>query len=278
MQGFWNNRFLLGLVVFALFIIGFAISAAVSGDIALPADALGSALAPVRQVLARIGSTGGNLMRSITEYDELLRENEQLRKRIEALEDEVAENERFRIENEELKSLLGLKEEQPELVFEQAEVIGREAGDWHHVYIIDRGEMHGVKKDMPVITADGLVGKIMQTGQNWSKVLTILDRNCSVGAVIQRTRDPAVAEGEINLAAKGFCRLSYIDSAVNVNRGDIIETSGLGYLFPKGIRIGRVEEVMTDVNGLSQYAVIKTAVDFSRLSMVFVVKEYGISE
>ena len=57
---------------------------------------------------------------------------------------------------------------------------------------------------MPVITADGLVGKIMQTGQNWSKVLTILDRNCSVGAVIQRTRDPAVAEGEINLAAKGF--------------------------------------------------------------------------
>lgn len=278
MQDFWNNRFLLGLAIFALFIIGFSISAAVTGDIALPADAMGSVLAPVRQVFARIGSTGGNLIRSITEYDEITRENEQLRKQIEALEDRAAENERFRLENEELKTLLGLKNEQPKLVFEQAEVIGREAGDWHDVYIIDRGRMHGLEKEMPVITADGLVGKIMETGQNWSKVLTILDRNCSVGAVISRTRDPAVAEGEIKLAAENLCRLSYIDNAVNVNRGDIIETSGLGYLFPKGIRIGRVQEVFTDVNGLSQYAVLKTAVDFDRLSMVFVVKEYTLSQ
>lgn len=274
MKDLLHNRFFIGILVVTLFFIGFMLSSATNSEMSPPENLAGMIITPFQNVFSRLFGTGGNIVRSLTEYDEVVDDNESLRKQLAEMEDKLSDFERYKTENEQLKSILDIKEQNIDFKFEMANVIGKEPGGWFMSYIIDKGTLSGIEAGDPVVTPDGLVGKISETGTTWSRITTILDRDCAAGAVISRTGDVAVAEGDLEFGNQGLCKLSYIENTVKLNRGDIAETSGLQGTFPKGIRIGRIEDVRPDSTGISQSAIIRPAVDFTKLRQVYIIIEF----
>lgn len=151
-----------------------------------------------------------------------------------------------------------------------AQVIGREPDNWFHSVIIDRGTKDQVDIDMGVANHIGLIGKIIQTEQNASQVLLLLDQSCSVGAMIQRSREIGVIKGSTDGL---YCFLEYIAHDADVQVHDMVVTSGMGSSIPKGIQIGRVVAIKKEKHDLFQRILIKPEVDFNKLEEVFVVKQ-----
>ncbi len=150
-----------------------------------------------------------------------------------------------------------------------AQVIGREPSNWFHSVIIDMGSKDGVEIDMGVATYRGLVGKVIQVGHNTSEVILLIDQGCSMGALIQRTREIGVIKGGTESA---YCYLDYIAHDADVQINDIVVTSGMGSSVPKGIIIGRIVAVRKEKHDLFQRILIKPEVDFNKLEEVYIVK------
>jgi len=135
--------------------------------------------------------------------------------------------------------------------------------------IIDRGSTDQVEIDMGVAAYNGLVGKVIRSEQDTSQVLLLLDQGCSVGAMVQRSREIGVIKG----GTEGiYCYLDYIAHDADIQINDIVITSGMGSSVPKGIRIGRVVAIKKEKHDLFQRILVKPEVDFNKLEEVFVVK------
>jgi rod shape-determining protein MreC len=151
------------------------------------------------------------------------------------------------LENKRLKKLLSLKDAEPRYVT-TAQIIAKSTDPWSSIVTIDKGSSDGVKKDMTAITSRGLVGKISNVSGSYSSLLLINDINFSSAARLQKSRVEGVLSGT------GFrkCKLQYVPYEEQVENGDIVITSGLDSLFPKGIPIGYVSKVDKKGSGLFQ--------------------------
>ena len=174
-------------------------------------------------------------------------------------------------ENQRLRELLELKERYPEFKTTAASVVARDSGNYCRMVTIDKGKESGIEVNQAVLSQDGLVGLVFEVGNGWSKIQTILDPATSVGCKITRTGDISVTEGDITLINEGLLQMLYISSQFTILEGDIVETSGLGEIYPKGIPIGRINEIKVDENSNSQYATLTPIVDFSNLHEVLVI-------
>lgn len=121
---------------------------------------------------------------------------------------------------------------------------------------------------MPVIADEGLVGYVISVTNNTSKVQTIIDSSSAVTATISTTEDSIACKGSLE---KSMLKATYIPTTANVSEGDLVETSGMGGIYPKGITIGKIEETIETSNVLDRYAWIKPAVDFNKLETVLVI-------
>lgn len=155
-----------------------------------------------------------------------------------------------------------------------AEVIARNPGDWAMTLSLDKGSSHGVEVGDLVTTVDGMVGYVSEVYSNTCEVTTVIDVEMQCGALITRTRETAIAEGNYDLMAEGNLRLSYLTEDSSVVIGDTVETSGRGGLFPKGVMIGTVESVLPEENGISYYAVIKPFANVDTVSSVSIVTDF----
>jgi len=152
-------------------------------------------------------------------------------------------------------------------------IIAKDPGNWFEVFTINRGSKDGIEINAPVITAYGLVGRVSQVDLFTSKVTSIIDMDSTVAARVSRSRDILIVRGDAALRNSGLCRMDYISPEVDIMPGDIIETSGLGGIYPKGIIIGQVKEVIRNEGQYDSYAIITPVVDFKRLEEVIVLKE-----
>lgn len=186
-------------------------------------------------------------------------ENTRLRQLLHAVEETEAENLR-------LQTLLALKQ-RPGVTTVAARVIGRDASNWWQSLQLDRGSADGVVVNQPVLTADGLVGKTIEVSRSESRVLLVLDPNCMVSALLQDTREPGVVAGRAAaFQSRPRCEMRYVNRAATVTKGTAVISSGLGGIFPKGIRIGTVvNSRLDDETGLYQTLELEPAVDFNRL-------------
>ncbi|MFH1287105.1 MAG: rod shape-determining protein MreC [bacterium] len=150
-----------------------------------------------------------------------------------------------------------------------AAVVGQDPSNWSQYIIIDKGSKHNISTDMAVITTEGLVGRIAKVWPDMSKVQLIIDRNSGVGAMAQRTR----ANGVITGMLRNSCEFKYFDDKEDIQQGDVLITSGLGMVYPKGIRIGVVSKIERKTLDLSRYIEIKPFVNFSRLEEVFILEK-----
>jgi rod shape-determining protein MreC len=215
---------------------------------------------------------------TITQIGNLKEENLELKKKLSLLESDIVRLKELELENQRLREMLNFKEQSHLYEMEGAKVIGRNPGNWFETILIDKGQDSGIAVNMAVVTDKGLVGRVIDTGRNWSKVLLIIDQRSAVSGMVQRTRDNGVIKGQINPIDMGNCKMIYLPTDANILPGDLVISSGLGGIFPKGLIIGKIIEIKKEENELLKYAVVRPSVDFQRLEEVFVIKSTDTSK
>lgn len=273
MRNFFTTRLIAVLLLLAAACMGLAAYSAVAGQASPVTAALGTVLAPFQKGISFVTGKAQHLVDHFNNYDALEAENEQLRQKVAALEQTVRDAQVALDENERLRVLTGLVQEHPTFHYDMAEVIARTPGQWSTTISIDKGTMSGIAQNDLVVTSEGMVGYVSLAGVNYSEVTTLLDTKMMAGALVTRTRETGVAQGDYELMGEGMLRLSYLSKESDVVIGDTIETSGEGGIFPKGVMIGTVERVMVEENGMNNYAVIRPFVDPQTVSSVYVITD-----
>lgn len=253
-------------------------SAYIKGQISTFPQALGVVVSPVQKMCYTVGGFFQKVSRYVTSIDAVYKENQNLKEEISALEEKVREADTYRLENAQLRDMLGLKQRFRSFDMEPAEVIASTDGDWDCTLTISKGTASGVAVGNCVITNDGVVGYVVETSVNYSIVAAVTDPRTEIGILISRNREPAVAEGTEELMSQNRLKISYLKKNADVISGDMVETSGLGGVFPKGLLIGTVDKVEVEKNGISSCATVMPAVDVSAVRKVFVIKSFDIEE
>ena len=229
---------------------------------------------PIRSASASISKSVSNFFDKYVKINDVYSENEKLREEIAKLEQEITDLYSYKLENEQLKDYLQIKEINPEFELEAASVIGNDPLDSFGSFTIDKGSIYGIETGDVVISRDGLVGIVSQVNAISARVSTILDPSVQVGAVISETGDVGIIKNNVATAKGERTLLTMLSRDTKAEVGAIVVTSGSGGVFPKGIIIGTVESTALDSNGLSINAVIKTGVDIRGVKNVVVIKSF----
>jgi rod shape-determining protein MreC len=195
-------------------------------------------------------------------------ENDRLRQRIARLEEENLQYREAIVSSERFQRLAGFRASH-EVPMVPANVVHQDLSPWFRSVIIDQGTAAGIRPGMPVVTDLGVVGVVSGTAPSASKVLLLIDPQSHVDAYVQRSR----ARGSVRGAKGHECSFEFVLRDEDLAVGDLLLTSGLGEVFPKGLVIGHVTAVERQPYGLFQEARIKPAVDFGKLEEVFVILE-----
>jgi len=169
-------------------------------------------------------------------------------------------------ENARLTNLLNFKQKSS-LRLVAAKVIGRSIDSWSSSVIIDKGRYNGIKTGMAVVSPQGLVGSIVESSENTAKVLLINDPNQGVSGIVQRTRQEGLVSGTLGTSL--IMRYLLDDAAIMA--GDIIVTSELSQIYPKGLLVGRVVKIGREFSGLNRYALVKPVVDLANIEEVLII-------
>lgn len=206
-------------------------------------------------------------------------ENKRLKSRLEEFGTLQAEVNELAIENKRLQKLVDKSGNLRKYDPIQANVIARNPDQWEEKLILNQGSTDGVKVNMAVLTAQGLIGKVVQTTATTSEVelLSTNNTNYRVSATVANKKKETNGLIEGYDRKRGELILKRVDSELSVKKGDKVTTSGLGGIFPKGILIGEVTKVTTDDFGLTKLAYVKPAADFSMLDHVVIAKRGTIT-
>ncbi len=197
---------------------------------------------------------------------DLKQENLRLQEEVHRLQREKDELRESSYVAERLRRLLQFKA-RVQATMIPAEVIAYSPSAWFRTIVINKGFRDGVQKGMPVVTWEGVVGKVMRTSSGSSIILLVVDRNSSIDVLVQRTRTRGLVEGE----GGSRCQLRYVPRTDDIEAGDHLITSGLGGIFPKGLSMGDVVRVERKEYGLFQEVEVRPSADFSRLEEVIVI-------
>ena len=172
-------------------------------------------------------------------------------------------------ENETLKEYVNLKEKYQNYQTIPAYIINKDITNYNETIVINVGEKDGIKANMTVIADQGLVGHVISTTQTTAKVQTIIDPASSVSSNISTSREAIIVTG--TLEKPSTLKASYIPTDASLLENDKIETSGLGGIYPKGIPIGTIKQIVNTKNVTDRYAYVETVVDFKKLETVLVI-------
>lgn len=247
-------------------------------DIPVISTGVNYVLMPIQKGITFISDKTTNFFEYFDDIENLRAENKTLKEANEKLFYENTILSQYEEENKNLKQLLEMKNLYQDYEGIGANVIGKDSSNWYKVITIDKGKSDGVKENSVILANGGLVGHVWEasdlvspsTTANSAKVLSIIDDRSSVSAEVVRTGDVGIVNGDIELVNEGLCVLE-INVESEVIKGDQIVTSHLSSIYPPGIPIGTVEEVVEGKNGLTRYAYVKPYVDFKHLKSVLVI-------
>ena len=268
-------------VLFAVAVI--AVSLAVMSFFTTTSSPLANAAqvitSPFRTAFTAVADWFNDKQAYYADYKALEEENQELRDQIAKMERSVRQAEADSAENKRLRELLHLRPQEEKWELESATILERSSSNWTRSFTLSKGTDCGIAVHDAVITSEGfLVGTVSKVGTNWCTVLCITDTDTSLGALVFRTDEIGVAEGDFQLMDEGQLKLSYLSPEAQLLNGDLIVTSGLGGYLPSGLVIGSVEEVKLDDSGSTQYAVLSPSADFDALTEVFVIKDFTVVE
>lgn len=274
MKSFFRKRCVFSLIV-VIVVLGIIVGVinAVGNETTVVENVTGVILTPVQKAFTYSANGVKNFFGYFSNVGKLKEENKKLSEENEELNNRLKQSESIQKENDELRRLIGLKDGNPELDLEAAEVIARDPSNWYNTVTVNKGTADGIAINQPVISkGKSLIGRVVDVGSTWAKVITVIDPEHGAGAEILRSGNFGIVEGDGALAADGNCRLSLISKNSDIIAGDTIATSGLGGIYPKGLIIGTILEIQPDIQGISQYAVVKPEADILDLHMVYIIK------
>ena len=266
------------VVVIAALLAGAAASL-LNGRAGALRNADGALKAPLERATASVLEWMEGLYGYIYEYDRMVEENNALRAENAALREQDRDYEELEAENERLRALFGWAEKRTDLTLESARVVAWDASNYTSAFTISKGADSGLSVGDCVVTEyRALVGQIAELGDNWATVRTVIDVEMDVGALAGEYSYAGMVTGDYALMRRGQTKLAYLTGGAQLFEGDEVLTSGSGGAFPAGLWIGTVGAVMSEAGGQITYGVVDPAADLTRLSQVFVVKEFEIVE
>ena len=236
---------------------------------------IGNIFMPIGKITNSIGKNISGFFTGISEISQLRDENKYLKESIIKLEDE----------NRNLTNVIGktdylrkeaklLKETNFNLI--GAQIVGKEPGNWFDRFTIDKGSKDGIKKGDTVIQgievenntiSEGLIGRVVDVGPNWAKVITIVDELSKISFKILRTQDGGMISGSGDNKISGYL----FDDEADIIKGDKIYTSELGGSFVSNLFIGEVEAVIDDDDDMMKIIEVKPAINFKKIYKVYVI-------
>ncbi|WP_082233701.1 rod shape-determining protein MreC [Halobacillus massiliensis] len=264
-----------------ILLISFIILAALIGfstrdrdSLTVPEKFLQDSIGWVQTIFHAPFQVADNTYQNIQNMLNVYEQNEALKNRLDEYKGLIQDNQQLEKDNAELRAALDKEESMKDYTPIHATVIARSSDRWFEQMTINRGEEHGIKKDMAVITSDGMVGKVQSAGAFHSNVqlLSGFDESNKISSYVVR-------EGEDNVfgliegydSESGRLLLEGIKLGEELEKGDVVISSGLGGVFPSDLRIGTVDEVQNDSTGLTKTAYIKPFADLFNINHVMVV-------
>ncbi len=267
-MGWFENK-KLPLSIAALLLVILLVTA-MKGPVRIPflETAAVTVLSPFQYVFSSLGHGIHNTGSQVGDIWNVYDDNQRLKAEVEQLRQERSQLAEVQAENIRLKVLLDYKVSSPQFDLLMAKVIARDASSWTNSLTINRGSADGVSKDMAVVTAQGVVGSISNVYTHSAQVQLLLDPRNATGALVQRPESRVAAVLEGHAATPQQPRMVNIPRDADIIIGDTVVTSGFGGIYPQGIALGEVIDVVNSEGGLLKYAVLKPAVQFDRLEEV----------
>jgi rod shape-determining protein MreC len=225
---------------------------------------------PVQKAITRPVHVVRDTWRRYVALVDLQAENEALRAELARVEEENLQYREALVASGQLRRIAEMRRDF-EVPLLPADVVGQDASPWFRSLLLDRGRSSEVRSGMPVMVDQGVVGLVSATSLHAARAMMILDRRSAVDAMIQRSR----ARGLVRGLGTGELEFEFMVRGDDVEEGDVVITSGVGGVYPKGLRIGTVRSVNADRTELLHTARVEPAVDFGRLEQVFVMLRRG---
>lgn len=261
------------VVTFTAVILALVLALDMTGRSTMISGPLATILAPIQSAVASVSASISEKLDAFGDKLALERELAETQQELAATSVKTARYDEVVAENERLRALMNNYEkyEQYDPMF--ARVIGKDTGNWYTNFTVDKGTSSGVEKGMTVMSADGVVGRVVEVGLNYAKVLTIVDGSSGVAVLIERTRDNGVIRGMVDdTTGEYLLQMNYLIDLNDVRTGDTVLTSGLDGVFPKGLPIGTVTQISRQSSELSQYVVVTPYTDFEHVEEVLLLK------
>lgn len=275
---FLKNKLLTIVLVLCLaFTIFIGITAGRGGNTGTVQQIVNSAIAPVQKYVYAAGQRISNVFYYISSIAATRQENSELKAKVDELNKQLVDIDRYARENEQLNNLLKFKEEHSDLSTVGGNVIGRVGENWFQIIMLDIGENDGVKEGQYVVDGTALIGKIYETTATTSKVITVIDQNANIPAMIGSTGDTGVVSGIGDSGSEAKCRMKYVPLTSTAKVGDAVVTSNVvsddSYTVPSDILIGYIENIEDDEAKLMKVVYLNPVADLSRIEKVLVITE-----
>ena len=240
-----------------------------------PVSAVGGAvIVPLQEGINGAGKWLSKRSEELVQIRSLIQENEQLKKQVDELTIENIKLQQDRYELTNLRELNDLDVQYDDYEKVGARIIAKDSGNWFHTFVINKGSEDGLTVDMNVMAGSGLVGRIIDVGPNWAKVMSIISDNSNTSGMVLSTSDNLIVSGNLELYAEGVIGFEkLVDSADRVVEGDKIVTSNVSDKYLPGILIGYISSINVDSNNLTKSGLLTPAVDFEHLEEVLVITQ-----
>lgn len=275
MKEFFKGSAFKIIIAIVVVLAGILIGGAASGrNLSLPSDWLGNVTAPFQEFASALKGGFSGLGVYFSDKTATAAENEVLKAQVAQLQQQLADYDELRRENEQLKEIVGITEQRQDLKMIGASVISGDGGEYFGTFTINKGSRDGIKEKDAVVTSAGVVGYVSEVSYNHCKVTTLLSPDCNIGGYDIVSGDFGVLTGDSALSAQGLLKLAYLPKGSLIAVGNIVVTSGLGGIYPQGFVAGVVQRVVADNQGLAMEAVLTPSADFSRLKDVLIVIDF----
>ena len=269
----------LAVVVVIVVLIALSVNNVLGGRAGLLKNADGALKAPVQKAATALLDWVEGIYGYLYEYDRIVEENNALRAENAELREANRDYSDLKAENERLRTLFGWSEKHTDFVLESAKIVAWDASNDISAFTVSKGSTSDIALGDCVVTEYGaLVGQVIELGSDWATIRTIIDVDMDVGALVGEDSYAGVITGEFSLMKQGLTRVTYLASGAQIFQRDEVLTSGKGGSFPPGLLIGQISTVMTESGGQATYGIVTPACDVSRLSQVFIIKDFAAVE
>ena len=262
------------ILIAVLVAIAVALSSALVRGTAAGKNVTQSLLAPFESALSALERTAERFYNYVFRYESLEAENEYLKARVAAMEDEIRSIDTLQRENERLRAVANLLKEHEDYDLLSSYIISWDSSNWRNTFTIGKGTQSGISEGMCAVTEQGqVVGIVTDCGSNWATVTTILDSSLQISATLSSSGYNGIVQGAHKTDKENQLRMDYLSTEAVIRNNDQVVSTG-STLYPRGLILGYVVDAGLDGTGVAKYAIIEPAADFDLLEQVFIITNY----